>query len=493
MPAYEALLAHLRQTEALEQVSEILSWDQETMMPPKGAPFRAEQMAALGATLHRRQTDPALADLLDALDGADLDPVAARNVAEARRDAARAARLPQRLVEELAREAALAQQVWADARDASDFKQFAPALSRIVDLKREESACLTDEGTDRYDALLDAFEPGMKTDRLAALLGSVRPGLVALREVIAAAPPLPVSPPVKLGADAQMQLARRMAEAAGYDFEAGRIDLVLHPFCLGSAGDARITTRVSETNPFDCLYSTLHETGHALYTQGQDPALAFMPAGNHAGMGAHESQSRLLENQIGRSAAYADWLAGEIETVTGRAVEGGATALYQQLNTVAPGFIRTEADEVHYNLHVLMRFDLERALIAGDLAVADLEAAWNDRFLADFGVTVPDAARGVLQDIHWSAGLFGYFPTYSLGNIYAANLFDALKRARPALEDEIRRGQLSGALDWLRTHVHRRGRLVPADRIVADACGAEADGARLTDYLSAKFGALYGL
>ena len=279
----------------------------------------------------------------------------------------------------------------------------------------------------------------------------------------------------------------------GYDWEAGRLDLAVHPSSSGSGGDVRITTRVNEADPRECIYSTIHEVGHAVYEQGLDPALALLPAGSSASMGVHESQSRLFENQLGRSRAFCRWLWPAMREAFGDLGVDGPEGLYRAVNAVETGFIRTEADEVHYNLHVMMRFDLERAMIAGDLAVGDLEAAWNARFAADFGRTVPDARRGVLQDVHWSVGLFGYFPTYTLGNIYAAELHAALRRDVGAVDALLAAGELAPILDWLRTHIHRRGRLLAPRALVAAACGREPDAATLLGELEAKYGALYGL
>ena len=340
-----------------------------------------------------------------------------------------------------------------------------------------------------YDALLDIFEPGAEAAAIATVFEDLRPGLTALAARIAeAARPAPAING-HFPAAAQLALTRRITAALGYDLDAGRIDTVTHPFCSGTRGDTRITTRTDEADPLNCLYSTIHETGHALYEQGLDPALAGQPAGNSVSMGVHESQSRLYENQIGRSRAFCTWLWPQLP---GTGLDS-AEDLYRAINRVAPGFIRTEADEVHYNLHIMLRFDLERALIGGTLEVADLEDAWNARFEADFGREVPDAAQGVLQDVHWSAGLFGYFPTYTLGNIYAAELDTALRRAIPDADAQIAGGAFSEIRAWLRTHVHHAGsRDLPVD-LMTRICGTTPSGTRLLAYLDGKFSELYGL
>ena len=489
--AFDELSARLRRIGALEQVAGLLSWDQETQMPPKGGEQRAEQAAAVASAIHDLASDPRLGELV-ALASTAQGPDAV-NVAEARRLHRRAARVPPALAADLARAAALGQEAWVAARAASDFAAFAPSLERIVALKRAEADCLAEAGVSGYDALLDGFEPGTTAAELDRVFARLRPGLVDLAGRIAArGAPVPAVAG-SFPAAAQLALARRLGEVFGYDWQAGRLDLAVHPSCSGSAGDVRITTRVNEADPQDCLYSTLHEVGHAVYEQGLDPAQAMLPAGMHASMGVHESQSRLFENQLGRSRAFCGFLFAEMQATLGRAGVADADALWRVVNAVEPGFIRTEADEVHYNLHIMMRFDLERALVAGALAVGDLEAAWNERFLADFGRAVPDARRGVLQDVHWSAGLFGYFPTYTLGNIYAGELHAALRRDLPDLDARLAAGELGAVVAWLGARVHRRGRMLAPRRLIAEAVGHEPDERALLGYLEAKYRSLHDL
>lgn len=485
-----ALAEHMRRIAALRQVEMLLGWDRETQMPPKGAAQRAEQAAAVAAVLHGLETDPRLGAWLDAA-ATTATGTDAVNVAEARRVHARATRVPARLAADLARAAVEGQTLWAEARAASDFPAFAPALARIVALKREEAACLAHADGTLYDALLDDFEPGTSTEEIAGLFDRLRPGIVALRERIAASghrlEPLSGYFP----ADGQLALARRVAGEFGYDWAAGRLDLAIHPSSTGTGGDVRITTRVNEADPGQSLFATIHEVGHAVYEQGLDPDLAFQPAGTHASMGVHESQSRLFENHFGRSRAFADWLAPAMREVFG-SDHGGPDRIYQAVNVVEPGFIRVDADEVHYSLHVMLRFDLERALIEGRLEVADLEAAWNERFEADFGLRVPDARQGVLQDVHWSSAAFGYFPTYALGTLYAAEL-DAALRREIAVDDALRAGETAPMVAWLGNHIHRPGRTLPARQLIAAAIGRDPDERALLGYLNEKFGALYGL
>lgn len=480
------LLAHLRQTAALGQAAGLLSWDQEAMMPAKGAAQRAEQAGALASAIHERTADPRLGEWIDAIDLSALADFDRRNVEEARRAHERAVKIPSRLAAELARAASDGHRIWAAAREARDFAAFAPALARNVALKREEAACLSDAAP--YDALLDEFEPGMTDAVLRPLLEGMRPGLTALREGIAGKP-APRRLTGHFPKDAQLALARRAAALFGYDEDAGRIDLVLHPFCSGVGGDVRITTRVDEADPFNCLYSTIHETGHALYSQGaNDP---FLPAADYCSMGVHESQSRFWENQIGRSRPFMEWLSPAMAAAFGEAP--APDLLFAMANRVEGGFIRTEADEVHYNLHILLRYELERDLISGALAPEDLEAAWNARFARDFGHAVPHAGLGVLQDVHWAAGLFGYFPTYALGNIYAACLDAAMRADLPDRDAMVAAGDTAPILGWLRARIHAKGRLLPAPALIEAATGAAPTAGPLLAYLQAKFGALYDL
>lgn len=491
MSAYDALMAHQRQTEALAQVAGRLAWDQETVMPRGAAEQRAEESAAVQAVLHARRSDPRLGEWLAALDEAALDAEARANLRLIRRSFERVSRVPEALATALARLTSRAQGQWAEARGNEDVAAFVPVLEEIVALKREEGAALADGG-DVYDALLDDYEPEAKAAELQAMFDALRPRLVALREAaLAEAPPAGVTG--TFDEQAQMKLARKLARVFGYDMTRGRIDKAVHPFSSGSFNDVRITTRTSPTDPFNCLYSTIHETGHACYEQNIDQAHGFTPLGQGVSMGVHESQSRIYENQLGRSRAFTGWLYGEMRDAFGDFGIADEDAFYRAVNRLHNGFIRTEADEVQYNLHVMLRFDLERQMIAGELAVSDLEEAWNARFEADFGFAVDRPSNGCLQDVHWSVGLFGYFPTYSLGNVYAGCLHAALRAALPDLDLHLARGDLAPATDWLRDNVQRHGGLYRPREVIEKATGGEVSEAPLLDYVEAKFGAIYGL
>ena len=487
--AFADLMAFQRQTEALGKVAERLGWDQETMMPRGAADQRGEEMAAMEGILHARRTDARIADWLAAAEAPDA--AGAAQLRLIRRSFERSVKVPADLAEALARLTSVAQGIWAEARAADKVADFLPTLAEVLALKRQEAAALA-EGGDLYDALIDDYEPGATAESLGAMFGRMRPRLVALREKVLAKP-APQKIEGHFSADSQMRMARDLATAFGYDWSRGRIDLAVHPFSSGGGNDSRITTRVVETDPFNCFYSTIHEVGHSSYELAIDPDYGMTPIGQGCSMGVHESQSRIYENQIGRGRAFTGWMFTQMRERFGEFGIRSEEAFYAAVNRVQPGFIRTEADEVHYNLHIMMRFDLERALIRGDLVVADLEAAWNDRFKADFGVAVDRPAHGMLQDVHWSCGLFGYFPTYTLGNVYAGCLHQALRAAVPDLDDRLARGETHAATGWLRENLQRHGGLRTPRDTITHACGFEPTEGPLLDYLEAKFAGLYGL
>ncbi len=489
MSAFDDLMAYQRQTEALAQIAGRLSWDRETVMPRGAAAQRSEETGALHAVLHARRTDPRIGDWLEVAAGEPLGQEGEAQLRHIRRSFERTQRVPGDLAAALARTAALSQGKWAEAREKDDCAAFAPVLAEILALKREEGAALANGG-DVYDAMLDDYEPEAKAADLEAMFGALHPGLIALREAALTCAPAPqVSG--QFDVQAQMRLARQLAKVCGYDMQRGRLDKAVHPFSSGSGDDVRITTRTSQTDPFNCLYSTMHEAGHAVYEQSIDPTYALTPLGAGVSMGVHESQSRIVENQLGRSRAFTGWLYGQMRDAFGDFGIDGADAFYAAVNSLHRGFIRTEADEVQYNLHILMRFDLERALVSGDLAPADLESAWNDRFEDDFGYGVPRASLGCLQDVHWSVGLFGYFPTYSLGNVYAGCLAEALRQAVPDLDARLAQGDMGQAMGWLRENVQQHGGLYTPRQLITRACGFEPTEAPLMTYLQEKFGALY--
>ena len=485
-PAFDQLMAFQRETEALSRVAGRLSWDQETVMPRRAGDQRAEEQGAMEAVLHARRTDPRVGAWLETA-------VASDNAGSAQlrliaRDYARSVKVPVDLATALARLTSRSQGIWADARANNDVAAFLPTLEEVVALKREEAAAVAD-GRDLYDTMIDDYEPGATAAGLAAIFDEMRPRLVALRERALAAPVAPALTGL-FPEEAQLALSSELAKCFGYDFDRGRIDKAVHPFSSGSGPDVRITTRTEANDPFNCVNSTIHEVGHATYEQNIDAALLLTPAGQGVSMGVHESQSRIYENQLGRSRAFCGWLFNRMRDRFGDVGVADADGFYRTVNRVHRGFIRTEADEVQYNLHIMLRFDLERALIAGDLSVRDLEAAWNDRFDSDFGYPVDQPANGILQDVHWSVGLFGYFPTYALGNVYAGCLHEALRRDLPDLDDALAQGDPSPALSWLREHLQRHGGVMEPATLIDQACDAKASAEPLMTYLEEKFSAI---
>jgi len=491
--SYAALLEHIKKTTALAQVSGLLSWDQETQMPSKGGTQRAEQMGAMEGVIHARRSDTRVADWIAAIDVEALDVAGLANVREAQKDFEIATKIPADLAEALAKHAAKAQGIWAKARAAQNFADFAPTLKEMVTLKQQEAQARQSGNTSLYDTLMDDYEPGMKGSEINALLGDLRSGLVDLRGRISESGKSAPTLSGDFSREKQLALARALPGIFGYDWEAGRMDFAVHPFCSGNGGDVRITTRVDESNPFDCIYSTIHEVGHAVYEQNIPDADTLAPAHKYASMGVHESQSRMMENQIGRSRAFAGHLFPMFQNAFGDIGVDNADDFHKAVNNVRSSFIRTESDEVHYNLHIMMRLDLERALIEGDLAVDDLEAAWNDRFEADFGVAVDEPANGVLQDVHWSVGLFGYFPTYSLGNIYAGELFAKMQSDINGLDGMIARADLAAPLEWLHRNIHDHGRIIAPGQLIQNAVGHKASAAPLLASLNEKYGEIYGV
>ena len=491
MTAYDSLMAFQRETEALGQIAGRLGWDQETMMPRGAAHQRGEEMAALQSVLHARRTDARIGDWLTTIDRAALDPVATAQLREITRSFQRNTKVPTKLAAEIARVTSKSQGEWAEARSNEDFKAFVPTLERVVALRQEEGQALADGG-DPYDALLQDYEPGTTAAELDEMFGALRPRLTALRSAILEKP-APKAVDGAFDEAAQLALSQQLALDFGYDMNIGRIDKAVHPFSSGSGQDVRITTRTNIADPFNCFYSTIHEVGHAAYEQGVSGAYALTPIGQGASMGVHESQSRIYENQLGRSRAFTGYLFGKMRDAFGDFGIDDEDSFYAAVNRIHAGYIRTEADEVQYNLHVLLRFDLERQLIAGDLQVADLEDAWNSRFEADFGYAVDKPSNGCLQDVHWSVGLFGYFATYTLGNVYAGCLYESLRDAVPSLDADLAQGNTSNATAWLRDNLQQHGGLRTPRDTIAHATGAYPSEGPLLAYLDAKFGALYQL
>jgi len=495
MDARKAFYDRARQIFDLAQAQQALEWDQEVMMPPKGGTQRAHQLATLATVLHEKVTDPFYGELLDTLeDTADLDGRACADVREARRNRDRAVRIPPKLVAERTEACSLAQMVWMEARPKSDFAAFRPHLEKIVALTRDMAEAL--DAPNRYDALLDEYEPGMTEARLRIVFNDLRGRLVPLLKDIRGASrrPDPTLLTRRFPSEGQEAFCRRIVMDMGFDLEAGRFDVSAHPFTNGTLADVRLTTRYQE-NWLPCaLFGAIHEGGHGLYEQGLDPERYRDPAGGACSMGIHESQSRLWENLIGRSLAFwcryypmlRDAFPGVLEGVP-------LEAFHAAVNAVQPSLIRTEADEVTYNLHILLRFDLESDLIAQRVEVKDLPERWNHKMKDYLGIEPPNDGQGVLQDIHWAAGLFGYFPTYALGNLYAAQFMEQMRTELPDLDAILSRGDLRTVKTWLNERIHVHGRFWTAQELCQRVTGQPLSAEPLMRHLDAKASATYGL
>ncbi len=485
------LMAHERQTQALHQVLGRLGWDQETMMPRGAVAQRGEEIAAMEGVLHARRTAPEVGEWIEAAEQEPLAPIDAANLREIKRQVERTRKVPSDLAQALARTTSRAQGIWAEARANNDVSAFLPILREVVRLKQEEGSALSSSATP-YDALLQDYEPGITSTQIAAMFDTMRQPLVSLRTEILEKP-MPQGLRGTFCEQSQLSLARDLATTFGYDLQRGRIDKSVHPFSSGAGTDIRITTRTDPKDPFNCIYSTIHEVGHACYEQNIDEAHLLTPLGEGASMGIHESQSRIYENQIARSEAFTGWLFSQMRDRFGEFGIEDERTFYQAVNRLRKGHIRTEADEVQYNLHIMLRFNLERGLFGGNISVNDVEAAWNDQFLADFGYPVDKPCNGLLQDVHWSAGLFGYFPTYALGNVYAGCLYTALRSAISELDAQLARGEPGSAVAWLRENLQQYGKQFSPRELIEKACGHPPTEQPLLAYLHSKFSELYGL
>lgn len=497
---YAQLCDHMRQVALLTSVEALLGWDERCLLPPAAGHYRAEQITLLAGMVHERFTDPHVGDWLATLETSPLaaDPRSDSGVTirQLRHQYDKKTRLPKKLVEELARTAVLGQQVWQDARANNDFAAFAPLLDRTLVLKREQAQALG-YAENPYDALLDEFEQGERSSEVARVLAALREELVPL---LAAVHSSGRRPDVSLLArdypvDRQQQFGRDVATKIGFEFERGRLDVTAHPFCSNMGPhDCRITTRYQPNFFNSGFFGILHEAGHGIYEQGLRADQYGLPLGEFVSLGIHESQSRLWENLVGRSRPFWEHFFPEAQRRFPEALSGvGLDAFYFAINDVRPSLIRVEADEATYNLHILIRFELEQALLAGDLAVADLPGVWREEYRRALAIKPKTDAEGVLQDIHWSAGLIGYFPTYSLGNLYAAQLFETADAELGGLADQFARGDFEPLRAWLVSNIHQHGQRYTAAELVQRVTGQPLSHKPLVRHLKSKLGPLYGI
>ena len=458
--AYQSLVDHQRDIALLGSTQAVLGWDQETQMPNDAVAHRAAQLGQLTRLTHQMQTDPRIGDWLDAAGNGDTDADQACNISYWRKSWDRATRMPEDLAVALSEASSVAMASWQQARATDSFPEFAPHLETLVGLKRREAEAMGwPAGGEAWDALADEFDPGMTAASVSAVFTPLRSALVDLRASVPEQTTTDIGALKGLPVDQQTRFLKGLVARMGFSFDGGVMATSTHPFCTSlGAGDVRMTMRSDEDTLLTALGSSMHECGHALYEQGLPRNFAGQPRGAYNGLSIHESQSRLWENHVGRSKPFWEWFTGQIADEF--ALPGlDAEQLYRAVNRTEAGLIRVEADQATYDLHIMVRFELERALLNGDLKPSELPDAWNAHYRDYLGVTPDSNATGCLQDIHWSMGAMGYFPTYTLGNLYAAQFFDAARAALPALETQIASGDFAPLLAWLRTEIHDPGRL----------------------------------
>jgi carboxypeptidase Taq len=495
---FERLKSLLARIDDLSSAADVLEWDQETYMPEGASETRAHQIATLRKLAHEYFTSDEIGRLLEELlplaDNGDPLSNEAAIVRVTRRDYDKALRLPPELVGELARSVARARQAWKTARATNDFSVFAPHLGKVVELNIQKAEALGYD--DRiYDALLDQFEPGMKTAEVERVFGSLRAELVPIVQALAERE-APDDAFLHMHYDRQKQwdFGVDVIRQIGYDFNRGRQDISAHPFTTSfSINDVRITTRIREDYFPSAFFSTLHEAGHALYEQGISPELERTPLADGTSLGIHESQSRLWENQIGRSRMFWEYYYPRLQSVFPDPLGNvSLDQFYRAINRVQPSLIRVESDEVTYNLHIMVRFELENLMLESKVVIKDLPEIWNDKMEEYLGIRPTSNAEGILQDVHWSLGSIGYFPTYALGNLMAAQIFAQAERSISGLKEQIASGQFAPLVDWLRTHIHQFGRKLQASEILERVSGESLDARFWLDYVRQKYQGIYG-
>ena len=494
--AYDEFVKLIRELHDIGHAQSLLSWDQETNMPARGAAQRARSLGVLAGISHERLTAPRLVDLVGELSGAELSGDGTVNLREIKRSQDRALKIPRELVIELSETTSLGHEAWVEAREKSQFDLFAPWLTKILELQKRAAHLIGFEGS-VYNAFLDEYEPYATTEEIGPLLQDFNRRLVPLVQNILGKDLHPAAGVLdkEYPAAEQEAFGRHVLSDLGFDTEAGRLDVSVHPFCSGlSAGDVRLTTRYNESHLSDALFGIIHECGHGLYEQGLPEDADGTPAGSAVSLGIHESQSRMWENMIGRSREFWEYYLPQLQRRFPQQLSRiDVDRFYAAVNQVEASFIRVEADEITYNLHILLRFELEKALVEEELSVPDLPAAWNERMRQSLGIEPESAAQGVLQDVHWSFGLIGYFPTYTLGNLYAAQFLCQARQEIPDLDDHVRIGDFACLLSWLREKIHTSGSRLTASELVAEVTGEPLTSDYLMQYLESKYGDLYNL
>jgi len=489
MSTYDDFEAHVQRMTYVEDAAGLLNWDQQVMMPEGGTPARSKQQSALSAVTHELLTDDELAGYLDELEEADLDGDQQAVVREVRREHERAKRVPEELVERLSQKTSEALPVWEQAREDSEFAQFEDDLEELVQLRREYAEAI-DPDRDPYEVLFEEYEPYLGVDTAERVLERLADELPPLVDDIADSD-VELADPFEgtYDVDTQEAMVRDALDLLGYDFDRGRLDTSTHPFTMGTQFDARITTRFDPENPLESVGPTVHEFGHATYMQGLPQEDYGTPLGEDRDLTVHESQSRFWENHVGRSEAFWELFAPTVEDHLGESVT--PRECYEVANEVYDDNpIRVEADELTYHMHILIRFEIERDLIRGDLEVSEVPAVWNDRMEEYLGFRPDTDAEGCLQDIHWVNGAFGYFPTYTLGSVLAAQL-DAAIREDVDVDARVRAGEFDPVREWLREHVHAHGARYTTPELVEEATGDPFTADHFLDYVDEKYRGLY--
>lgn len=495
---YRTLVEKLEEINRLKGVMSIIQWDQEVTMPPGAAQARAGQIAALAGVIHERTTDPALGECINELHASEQDftPDEQCNIEEARRDFESMTKVPKQLVQKMAELGSRGHAVWIQARKDNRFADFAPVLEEFLTLKKEWAACTHPEMT-VYDANIDLFERGTSAAEISVIFDQLKAFLIPFIQTIQQHDYQPDTSILHgvFPIDKQEMLARKISEDLGFRFDQGRMDVSVHPFCGGShPTDVRITTRYNEQNFIESLYAVIHETGHALYEQGRRPDAGDLPVSESLTMGIHESQSLFWERMIGKSKSfclhYFETVCATFPKTMQRAT---VDSFYQAINCCKPDFIRVEADELTYPLHVILRFEIERDLFDNAITVKELPEVWNEKMATYLGITPPNDTLGVLQDSHWSSGAFGYFPSYTLGAIYACQFYEAMLKALPDAEANIAAGNFTPIKAWLNENIHRQGKLYTPQQLVKNVTGEALNADYLIRYLKTKYSALYQL
>jgi len=486
-------LEHLKKVDLLNSASGLLGWDQNVNLPPKGIQSRSETQALLHSISYDMFVSKETEDFINALENVreNLTDIEKTMLDETKKDFLKTKAVPKELFEKRTKLTVSSQLSWQKAREENNFSLFESNLKDILDVTKEIAEIYREkiypELNNGYEALMTEFEPGMKSEKIKEINADLQPFLTDLIEKIGDKGNSEILKG-KYGKDEQLEVSRFAIEKFGYDFEGGRMDLSTHPFTTGYAlGDVRLTTRVDENDFTDCFYSALHEGGHAIYEQGLPEKYAWTPIHAAASFGIHESQSRLWENNVGRSREFIKFIHPHLKKAFPGRLEVSDEELYAAINKVSPSFIRTEADEVTYNLHIMLRFEIEIALFENKIKVSELPEAWNDLMQKYLGITPPNNSVGVLQDVHWSWGMFGYFPSYMLGNLYAAQIFNSIEKNIPNLKSEIENGSFSNLKKWLNENIHSKGKMFTPDILMEKATGETLNTTYFKNYLKNKY------